>query len=235
MALYPVVADMNHANPIGLRGDEAAGFAAMRAAGLVGIIHKARQGVGFGDPKFAARRDLAREAGLLVGAYDFATHDVVADNVADFLAFTDARADPALSLWLDFEDNRASQMTAAQAKEFLDRVDQSTGRACGIYGGNRIAEQVKDGDPWWAGHPLWLCQYKTAASLRNADLAALKPHITVPPPWQAWFLLQYSGDGVGPLPHTVPGLENGADLNVFDGAPADLAAQWVRAMPKPSN
>jgi lysozyme len=237
MSLAPVVADMNHANPVGsAAGGEPAGFAALKAAGLIGIIHKARQGIGFGDPAFARRRDRARAAGLMFGAYDFATHDVVADNVADFLSFSNARADPALALWLDFEDNRASQMTAAQAKEFLDRVDQATGRACGIYGGSRIVEQISAnkalaGDPFWTRHPLWLCQYKTGAALRNADLPALKPHIAVPAPWRSWFLLQYTGDGVGPLPHSVRGLENGADLNVFDGAAGDLARLWAGPAP----
>lgn len=234
--LHPVVADMNHNNPIG-RGNEVAGFAALKGAGFVGIIHKGRQGVGFGDPAFSRRRDLARNAGLRVGAYDFATHDDVKESVAHFLTFTNAVADPALSLWLDFEDNKASQMTGMQAREFLDRVDQATGRACGIYGGNRIAEQIShyagtlvsgsyDGD-WWTSHPLWLCQYKASPGLRDVDLSALKPHISIPAPWRSWFLLQYTGDGIGPLPHTASGLENGADLNVYDGDPTELAARWT--------
>jgi hypothetical protein len=37
------------------------------------------------------------------------------------------------------------------------------------------------------------------------------------------------GDGVGPLPHTVDGLENNADLNAFDGTDAELAALWAGA------
>jgi hypothetical protein len=40
-------------------------------------------------------------------------------------------------------------------------------------------------------------------------------------------LLQYTGDGVGPLPHTAPGLENGADLNAFDGTDDALRAAWA--------
>ncbi len=228
--LTPTVADMNHANSIGARlGGEAKGFAALKSAGLVGIIHKARQGINFGDKAFARRRDLARAAGLLVGAYDFATHDNVEENVNDFLDFTNAEDDDNLSLWLDFEDNKASQMLAPQAREFLDRVDQATGRACGIYGGNRIKEQITDDDPFWALHPLWLCQYRTSPSLRTADLDTLKDHIDVPTQWSdaGWFLLQYTGDGIGPLPHTLPGLEIGADLNVYDGTADDLVANWV--------
>lgn len=230
--LVPVVADMNHNNPIGQReGGELAGFRAMAAAGCVGIIHKARQGVGFADNAFARRRDLAWSAGLEVGAYDFATHDDVAANVAAFLAT--ASISDKLSYWLDFEDNGASEMTGEQAAEFLDRVDQKIGRACGIYGGNRIFEEITDDDQedvdWWALHPLWLCQYKTDPALSDADLATLKPRIHIPSQWRkpGWFLLQYTGDGHGPRPRTMPGLENGADLNVYDGTPDALRAAWA--------
>ena len=214
--ITPVVADMNHNNPVD--------FGKLAAAGCVGVILKARQGIGFTDLAFLSRRDAARAAGLKVGAYDFATHDDAVENARDFLATTGVDSD--LSYWLDFEDNRASQMTADQAKVFMTTVDQAVGFACGIYGGNRIFEQITDADPWWADHPLWLCQYKTDPSLRDADLAALKPHIRVPPPWTTWFLLQYTGDGVGPLPHTMPGLENGADLNAFDGTADQLRGAW---------
>lgn len=215
--ITPLVADMNHNNPVD--------FAKLAAAGCVGVILKARQGIGFVDKAFHSRREAARAAGLKVGAYDFATHDDPVENASDFLETTGVDSD--LSYWLDFEDNRASQMTGDQAAEFLDAVEQETGRACGIYGGNRIFEQITDDDPWWALHPLWLCQYKTDRSLRNADLAALKPRIRIPPPWTKWFLLQYTGDGIGPSPHTMPGLEDGADLNAFDGTADELRAVWA--------
>lgn len=221
MPIVPVVADMNHNNPVN--------FAALASAGFVGVILKARQGLGFEDPAFRSRRDLARAAGLKVGAYDFATHDVVADNVKAFLDTTGLDAE--MSYWLDFEDNGRSNMTGEQAAEFLDRVDQAIGRACGIYGGNRIREQITDTDQadvdWWALHPLWLCQYKDDPALRNADLATLKPHIHVPAQWKTWFLLQYAADGHGPMPRGAPGVENGADLNAYDGTPDELRAAWA--------
>lgn len=229
--LKPVVFDCNHANPIGWHiGGEAAGFIALKAAGFVGGFLKARQGIGFSDPAFVRRRDLMRQNGLLVGGYDFSTHDNVAENVKDFLASTGA--DPSLAHCLDFEDNKSSQMTGAMAREFLDRVDQSTGRACWIYGGNRIIEQISndknlEDDEFWPLHPLWLCAYKTDPALRDTDLETLKQRVVIPKPWTTWKLLQYTGDGIGPLPHSAPGLEQGADLNVYDGPAEQLAASWL--------
>lgn len=218
----PTVADMAHFNPVN--------FSELKAAGFVGVIHKARQGIAIGDPKYAARMAAAKSAGLRWGAYDFATHDDVAANVAAFLGF--ARLDEADSAWLDFEDNAHSQMTGAQAYEFLDRVAQKRGRACGIYGGSRIREQIKPQiDPQsakWidmaAVAPLWQCRYIGAQPPDNAALFRRVPPI---PPWRKNFLIQYTGDGIGPRPHSAPGLQNGADLSAFNGTADELAAAWA--------
>jgi GH25 family lysozyme M1 (1,4-beta-N-acetylmuramidase) len=225
MSIVPIVADMAHFNPVN--------FSQLKEAGFVGVIHKARQGVGIGDPKYAARMAAAKDAGLRWGAYDFATHDDVAKNVAAFLAY--ARLEPDDSAWLDFEDNAHSQMTGDQAYEFLDRVAQQLGRACGIYGGNRIRDvdpdtkrpRIDPHDPKWidmaAAAPLWQCRY---IKLQPADNAALFRAIPPIAPWTKNFLIQYAADGVGPAPHTAPGLQNGADLNAFDGSADELAAAW---------
>lgn len=217
MAITPLVADMNHKNPVD--------FGRIAAAGIVGVIHKATQGT-FVDNKYLSRRDLARHAGLEWGTYDFNTGDPVGDQVERFLAA--AKPDARTSLWLDFEDNRVSQMSIEQAREFLDRVDQATGRPCGIYSGNRLKTLLPAADAvtqlFVSRHPLWLCQYK----LRNYDtLEQLNAHIDLPAPWKQYFLLQYTGDGIGPQPHTVDGLEQGADLSTFNGTAAALRAAWI--------
>jgi lysozyme len=218
MAIVPLVADMAHFNPVN--------FSELKDAGLVGVIHKARQGVAIGDPKYAARMAAAKNAGLRWGAYDFATRDDVAANVSAFLTYAGLEATD--SAWLDFEDNAHSQMTGDQAYEFLDRVAQRLGRACGIYGGNRIREKIDPHDPKWiemaAVAPLWQCRYLKAQPSDNAELFRLVRPI---PPWTKNFLIQYTGDGVGPRPHSAPGLQNGADLNAFDGPAGELASAWV--------
>lgn len=207
-----LVADLNHANPIN--------FAKVAAAGVRGIIHKARQGVGFTDPLYSVRRSVARQVGLEWGAYDFATDDPVAQNVAGFLAT--AKPDDRTSLWLDFEDNSKSEMSIGQALEFLDRVDQSVGRYCGIYGGNRVKEQIvhlnSTQRDFLGAHPFWLCEYGPVARMVDVNghpLPWAKPDL-----WQKW------ADGEGPSPPIIDGLERGADLSVFDGDADALAAWW---------
>jgi lysozyme len=202
--INPVVVDLNHANTIN--------FTKVKAAGILGIIHKATQGVGYRDHAYQSRRSAAEAMGFLWGAYDFATGDEVEANVAAF--FEAAQPGPTTLMCLDFEDNSHSEMSGEQAREFLDRVDQKLGRACWIYGGNRIFEHIPEDDDFFAQHPLWLCQYKL---IQVDSLEELNKHIKVPPPWKDYTLLQYTGDGVGPKPHTVGGLEDGADLNAFKG------------------
>jgi lysozyme len=223
--ITPVVADIAHFNPVN--------FTAIAAAGIRGVIHKASQGVGMTDRQYARRRAAAAAAGLKWGAYSFATGDAAQTHARHFLAVAAPAADTLLCL--DFEDNPRSPMSGRQAYDFMREVEDATGRRCWIYGGNRIAEHISPlaarssaiAD-YFRARPLWLCQYKTGLPA-GIDLAALKKHIRVPAPWDDFSLLQYTGDGVGPLPHTVDGLENGADLNAFDGTDDELAALWAGA------
>jgi hypothetical protein len=40
-------------------------------------------------------------------------------------------------------------------------------------------------------------------------------------------LWQFTGDGIGHKPHSVPGIiDTGIDINHFDGDAAKLAAEW---------
>jgi GH25 family lysozyme M1 (1,4-beta-N-acetylmuramidase) len=226
MSIIPTIADIYHGNPVD--------FGKIAAAGIWGVIHKARQGLRYSDPSYHSRMDAAKAAGLLWAGYDFATGDDVELNVSSFLAF--AALSDSDGAWLDFEDNAASQMSADQAWEFLDRVAQKRGRACGIYGGNRIREHINPNNSKWIDMakvvPLWQCRY---IGLQPADNEELFKVIHPIPPWTKNTIIQYTGDRIGPQPHTVDGLQNGADLNAFLGTRDDLAAIWPgQAIVKPA-
>ena len=214
--LQPVFFDCNHQNPIDF--DAVATWA-------WGGVFKANQGLGFTDPLFGQRRAEMEKRNLLAGGYDFATGDPVADNVARFLKIVNPG--PQTACVLDFEDLTHNAMSGDQAAEWLDRVAQATGRAPWLYGGNRVREQIRHQDPKWIDLakvvPLWLCQYK---SIQVESIAELRPHIRVPAPWTDWTYLQYAADGAGPLPHRMPGVENNADLNVYDGTREQFVAAW---------
>ncbi len=211
------IADLYHGNPVD--------FAKLRAANwngikCEGVILKASQGARIADPKYAERIPLARDQGFLTGAYAYNTGEAVADQVVEFLNV--AQPDAATALFLDFEDNTASEMTLAQALEFLDRVDQKVGRCCGIYSGNRMKQQVVAATAaqrdFLAAHALWGCEYGPV--FKDVDIKGK------PLPWTAPFLWQDTGDGIGHQPHTLDGLQAGADLSIFKGTRAELEKAW---------
>jgi GH25 family lysozyme M1 (1,4-beta-N-acetylmuramidase) len=215
--LQPVAFDCNH--------DNALDFGKI-ATWAWGGCFKANQGLGFTDGKFRTRRAAAEAAGFLAGGYSFATDDPVAANVARFHSIVEPG--PQTMMALDFEDLVHNAMSGTHALEFLDRSNQKLGRATWLYGGNRIVEHINHQDPKWIDMarvtPLWLCQYKRG--IKPATVEELDRHIQVPKPWTTWTLLQYAADGAGPQPHTMPGVERNADLNVFRGDRAAFALAW---------
>ena len=204
--MRPDVVDMYH-------GDVVSDFRKVAAAGIKGIIHKATQGAGVTDHAYEERRKMAADAGLLWGAYHFNTGELVATQVQHFL---DAAApDDHTLMALDFEDNRASQMTLDQAREFLALLDRKLGRKAVIYSGNRVKDMLGPKvDTFLGSHRLWLAQYGPNARLQAS--------------WKSYWLWQFTGDGIGPLPHSIPGITTqGIDINQYGGDPATLAANWA--------
>lgn len=212
-----LVADFYHGNDV----DFGKLFAA-RWNGLScpAVIMKCSQGSTYADPLYAQRLTQALAAGFLVAPYAFNTGDPVADQVNEFL--THAHIVDGMGCWLDFEDNRASEMTLPNAIEFMDRCDQSTGRTCGMYGGNRIKETITAATDaqreFLAAHAFWGCEYGPVMNMLDANRKPL--------PWDVPFLWQFTDGQNGPTPHTLDGLGKASDLSLFSGSTDQLRAAW---------
>lgn len=212
--MQTLVADMGSQNTVDM--------SKLAAAGCVGVIHRATRSNGQTDPKYKTRRDLCLGAGMKWGRYAFNTGEVIKVQTDRLVNFVDRVDDE--STWLDLEKNPSGgQMTLGSTIEFLDRIDQWYGRRCGLYSGDvikmlvtRATDAQRD---FLAAHPLWGCEY--GPRWKNIDANG---H---PLPWAKPFLWQYTGDGIGPEPQTLDGLEDGADLSSFDGTPYELRAQWA--------
>lgn len=201
-----MVVDLSHHNAT-------ADFAKAKQTGVAGIIHKASQGTGFADPKYASRRKQALQAGLLWGAYHFATGADVTAQLKFFLAT--AAPDEHTLVALDFELNEqtpANSMSLAQAKAFLKGIESALMRKAVLYGGAYLKEKLGTAnDPYLAQHRLWWAQYSPAPAL--------------PATWPAYWLWQYT-DGHHGSAQNVPGLGT-PDCDTFDGTPDQLTASWV--------
>lgn len=197
--MIPTVIDIYHGNVVH-------DFAALKAAGILGIIHKCTQGAGYADPMYAARRKLAIDAGLLWGAYTFNTGEDIKLQVSNFLSHADP--DSKTLMALDFEDNPHSQMSIGQARQFLDLIDQELDRKAVIYSGNRIKDLLGNiDDTFFGGHRLWLAQYGPVAHVQAS--------------WKTQWLWQYAETG------RLAGTDGALDLNYYGGTPDQLAAEWA--------
>ena len=202
LAINPLVVDLSHHNDV-------ADFGKVKASGIAGIIHKATEATGFADNMYAVRRGDATNAGLLWGAYHFLRPVSISAQVDFFLKI--AAPDNTTLLALDHEDERVPLINA---KEFLLRVEDAVGRKAVLYSGFLIKEQLGNRiDSYLAAHRLWLAQYG--------------PRLVTPRNWSSAWLWQFTGDGVGPKPHSIPGIvDTGIDINHFDGDAVKLAAEW---------
>lgn len=212
--MTPRVVDLSHHN-IGPLDGHRIDFAAMAAAGIWGVIHKASQGAAYRDPKYRERRTAATAAGLFWGAYHFNTGDSPMAQVENFI--TAAAPDTDTLMVLDYEDNRLSNMGIAQAVAFLRTIEQRLGRKAAIYSGNRLKENIARLNAadraYVTSHRLWLCQYG--------------PRAVLPQGFDRYWLWQFTDGQIGPTPHSIAGVSgSGIDLNVYEGDQAQLAAEW---------
>jgi lysozyme len=182
--------------------------------GIVGVIHKATQGQAYVDPTYAGNRTKATGAGLLWGAYHFGTGS---DGVSQADHFLNAvQPDATTLLVLDLEANpQGPNMSLVEARAFVTHVRDVTGRHPGLYSGHYIKALLgSQTDPVLANCWFWLAQYG--------------PTAVVPTNWPTWTMWQYTDGGLGPEPHTVPGVGR-CDRDKFNGTEEQLRILWTGA------
>ena len=204
--LINVVVDLSHHNG---KPD----FAQAKADGIIGVIHKATQGLTGVDPMYAENRRKALDAGLLWGAYHFGVQADGSQQADHFLDIVNP--DPQTLLVLDYEPNPLGEtMTLNQAREFVAHVNTVLARFPGLYSGHLIKEQLggQPKDPILTNCFLWLAQYASAPS-------------SIPPTWSTWTLWQYTDGMHGPEPHSVNGIGH-CDRDKFNGGLANFKKLW---------
>lgn len=186
-------------------------FAAAKLDGVVGVIHKASQGTDGRDPMYAINRKKATAAGLLWGAYHFATGADALQQASNFLSAIGDRT--GVLMVLDFEPNTTGPtMSLDQARKFVTYIKAQTGVWPGLYSGNLIKQTLGNkpdnilNNCWF-----WLAQYG--------------PHADVPANWPTWTMWQYTDGAVGEQPHQVNGIGH-CDRDRFNGDLAGLHRLW---------
>lgn len=183
---------------------EDGGAEAIRDTACGFAIAKASEGTWFRDPYAGKNADAAAQAGKLFGYYHFANNEP-AEKEAEFFVKTCREAGHMedATLWLDYEAEAVSN-GPDWAESFMTRVDELTGKTCGIY----MSQSVTVSQEWArsAHRPLWVAQYATDSTVYGWE----------DDPWStgvygAWggecAIHQYTGDG------RVPGYAGSLDLN----------------------
>lgn len=184
-----------------------------KSSGILGVLHKASQGQSFADPAYRTNRNKATQEGLLWGAYHFGTGS---DGVRQAEYFLRVVGDPEHTLLvLDFEPNLTGpSMDLEEARAFVTHVNAETGKFPGLYSGHFIKDLLGTrSDPVLAQCWLWLAQYASTP--------------VVSANWRTWTMWQYTDGGLGPDPHTVPGVGR-CDRDKFNGTADELARFWPR-------
>ncbi len=210
-----VVIDLSHFNNV-------TDFNAVKSAGIIGVIHKATEGINYTDSHYLSRRSQALAAGLYWGAYHFGTGDDGTAQANYFLSVVNPG--PQDLLVLDFEPNTTGgpTMTLAGAEQFVTQVQAKTGRWPGFYSGSLIKQLLGSGqNATLANCWFWLSEYGSTAH--------------VPANWPTWTMWQYTDGTIGPGPHSVPGVGN-CDRDQFNGEMDGLMRLWgyTTSAPSPS-
>ena len=194
-----VVVDLSHFNTV-------TSFPEIKQSGIVGVIHKASEGTNWSDPTYVGRKQQALAAGLCWGAYHFGVDEDGAAQAQYFLSIV--KPGPQDLLALDFEQNPSSQMTIAQAEQFVNEVYNQTGRYPGFYSDSLAGSMLGDNqDSTLANCWFWRAEYGGSAP-------------SVPPTWSAWTMWQYTESG------SVPGISGVCDRDTFNGSAAGLSKLW---------
>lgn len=221
MNINPKVFDIFHLDA-GNEHHDTVDFVKAEAAGYRGVIHKATEGVSR-DPAYAQRRPRALVAGLLWGAYHFMRPGIMAEHARGFIAA--AKPDANTLMAIDHEDPKVSladllafyvalktQLAAINLKPKIK-----------LYSGFLIKHQIPHASSEQIAllleMDLWGCQYGPRWIHADENHKGL--------PWPKVWLWQFTGDGSGPSPHAVPGIQDKMDINSFDGTDAELAEQWA--------
>ncbi|HEX9101628.1 MAG TPA: GH25 family lysozyme [Polyangia bacterium] len=184
-------------------------WAQAKASGIDFAFIKATENTSFVDPDFATNWKAAGAAGVIRGAYHFFRPEVDAVAQADFFVATagvPARGDLPLALDLEVTDGIAGATVATGARQFLARVQATTGRVPVIY--TSASFWMTMGSPAATGFSdaaLWVANWTTGCP-------------ALPPAWSRWTFWQNTATG------TVPGIAGTAnvDLDQFNGSLAAL-------------
>ena len=188
---------------------------------VVAIIHRATIG-DRADRKYAERRDEAKKRGYKWGAYHFGKPGDPIRQADFFLDTVKPAADELIALDLESVDG-TKHMSFDEARVFIKRIKEKTGRYPLIYANNEVTKAISDqygADDVFSKTRLWYARFKSNVT----DF----PQGT----WKTYTIWQFSSEqncspaNSSACLYTVPGTEYDMDVDVYNGTIEELRSKW---------
>ncbi len=189
----------------------------VRSTGQRFTFVKTTEGEGYVDPTFDSNWRGSKQAGLLRGAYCFfhpgQDPKKQADRFVGVLKASNDAGELPCVLDLEVADGVARDRVIANAKAWLDCVEQTFGRKPMIYSGVSFLEtsfsDASGGPPAWTqDYALWLGWFPSHYTPGMTPL--------MPRGWPKWTFWQYHDKA------TLNGIDTAVNLDVFNGTLDDL-------------
>ncbi len=187
---------------------------------VVAIIHRATIG-DRADLKYAERRDEAKKRGYQWGAYHLGKPGDPIKQADFFLATVSPGKDDLIAL--DLESTDAKDMSLNEARVFIKRIKEKTGRYPLIYANNEVTKAISEqagADDVFAKTHLWYARFKKTVTNFPSGT------------WKTYTLWQFSSEqNCSPSNrpaclYTVPGTAFDMDVDVYNGTIAELRSKW---------
>lgn len=188
---------------------------------VVGLIHKATEGVNTVDPKFTERQKGAYKNHMLFGAYHLGTNADPKEQADLFLQTVNDNENTLLVLNLQRDADDA--MTPEGAEEFITYVYESTGKYPVVHVNDKMFKDITskyDESSVFAKCLLWYERLR-----KELPLESLKNSV-----WSDYFLWQFSSklncNKNGECLYNVPGTKYDIDVSVFADDRNALSYVW---------
>jgi hypothetical protein len=188
---------------------------------VAGIIHRATIG-DRKDTKYAERKAKAIARGYKWGSYHLGKPGDPIVQADFYLATVGNTPDEVLAL--DIESlNAATDMTLANARRFITRIREKTGRFPMLYANQAVVKEISSQfgrDDVFSKTPLWYARFKSSVTDFPRDT------------WDTYTLWQFSSELNCKPAHPeqclyrVPGTLTDMDVNVFNGSVEALRQAW---------
>ena len=144
---------------------------------MVAIIHRATIG-DRADRKYAERRDEAKKRGYKWGAYHFGKPGDPIKQADFFLDTVKPDKDDLIALDLE-SDDATKHMSFDEARTFIKRIKEKTGRYPFVYANNDVTKAISDqygAEDLFSKTHLWYARFKsTVTDFRFGHMGDLTP------------------------------------------------------------